>query len=167
MATRYKVAPGPPAMDALRAVHAALPLVPEAVTDCCARVVDRTDVSTREDAREWIAFLEALRLVEETDRGYRRTGADVTAAAVRDSFAERVFGAAELLGALGDAGSLTVEGGFDVLRPSIPGWERERHPDWERVWGDRSRRLLEWCVVFDLATRTGEEYRPVDGSTRE
>jgi hypothetical protein len=170
MATRYKAAPGPPTMDALRAVHAALPLVPEDVDDCCARVVDRTDVSARDDAREWITFLRALGIAEDTDRGYRRVGTDgtdVTAAAVRDPFAERVFGAAELLAALDDAESVSVEGGFDVLRPAIPDWERERHPDWEAVWVDRTRRLLEWCATLGLATRDGDEYQPVTESTRK
>jgi hypothetical protein len=167
MATRYKVAPGPPTVDALRSVHAALPLVPEDVADCCGRVVDRTSVATRDDAREWITFLQALALAKETDRGYRRLGTDVTPAAVRDPFVERVFGVAELLDALDDVGSLTVEAGFEVLRPSIPVWERERHPDWGRVWRDRTRRLLAWSVVFGLATRSDEEYRSVAESTRE
>lgn len=162
MATRYKVAPEPATIDALGAVHGALPLVPEDVTDCCGRVVDRTSVSNRDDAREWIAFLEALGLAEETDRGYQRVGIDVTPGGVRDPFAERVFGVGELLDALLESGPLTAEEGFDVLRPSIPDWERERHPDWERVWRDRTRRLLEWCVTFGLATRDGDSYRPVD-----
>jgi hypothetical protein len=157
-------------MAALRAVHGALPLVPEDVTDCCGRVVDRTDISTRDDAREWITFLRALGVAEETDRGYRRLGTDgtdVTAAAVRDPFAERVFGVAELLDALDGAGSLTVPAGYEALRPAIPDWERDRHQDWEGVWTDRTERLLDWCVVFGLAAREGDGYGPVPESAGE
>ena len=167
MATRYKVAPGPPTMDALRSVHAALPLVPENVSDCCARVVDRTSVSNREDAREWITFLRALGLAEETDRGYQRVGTDVSAAAVRDPFAGHVFGVAELLAALDGPEATTVDDGFEALRPVIPEWEHERHPDWEAVWADRTRRLLEWCVTLGLATSVEGGYRSVPVADRE
>lgn len=161
---RYKVAPGPVELvgaDALRAAHGALPLVPEDVDDCCSRVTERTAVDDRDAAREWIAFLTALGLAEGTDRGYRRVRTDLDATALSDPFVENVFGVAELLEALDERGSLTAAAGFEVLRPEVPAWERDRHADWERVWTDRTDRLLAWMVVFDLATREGDTYRPV------
>jgi len=162
---RYKTAPGPVelvGLDVLEATHAALPLVPEEVEDCCGRVVDRTAVPDRDDAREWITFLQALGLAEETARGYRRVRADTQPEALSDAFAENVFGVAELLTALEAQGSLTAEEAFASLRPSIPAWDRDRHADPERVWTERVRRLLAWAVAFGLASREGERYLPSD-----
>lgn len=169
---RYKTVPGPADAATLDAVHGALPLVPEDVDDCCARVVDRTGVDQREDAREWITFLQALGLAEKTPRGYRRVRQDAgaasagteaasvgTEASLGDPFVANVFGAAELLDALEGAESLTVEEAFEHLWPSVPAWERERHADPERVWAERVGRLLEWSVVFGLAVRDGDTYR--------
>jgi len=162
---RYKTAPGPVELvdpDTLGAVHDALPLVPEDVEDCCARVVDRTVVPNRDEAREWIAFLQALDLAEETSRGYRRTGADPAQASLGPAFESNVFGVAELLEALDETDSLTAREAFDRLRPDVPTWERDRHADWEAVWTDRVERLLAWSVAFGLASRDGERYRTSD-----
>ncbi len=159
---RYKVAPDPADAATLAAVHSALPLVPAAVEDCCGRVTERTTVAGREDAREWIAFLAALGLADETDRGYRCVRADTDPASLSDPFVENVFGVAELLDGLDERGSLTARSGFEVLRPAVPTWERERRADWERVWTDRAERLLAWSVVFGLATPGSDGYRPVD-----
>jgi hypothetical protein len=158
---RYKTAPGPVELvrlDTLEAAHAALPLVPEEVDDCCARVVERTAVPDREDAREWITLMQALGLAEKTPRGYRRVQTDLAAGALADGFAERVFGVAELLDALEGAESLTPEEAFERLWPSVPAWERDRHADPERVWTGRVQRLLAWSVVFGLASQSGNRY---------
>jgi hypothetical protein len=162
---RYKTAPGPVELvdlDTLGAVHAALPLVPGDVDDCCARVVDRTAVPNRDDAREWITFLQALGLAEETPRGYRRVRADLDERAgseFADRFERGVFGVPALLAALDDADSLPVQTAFERFRTRVPAWERDRHADWEGVWSERVRRLLAWCAVFGLATRDGDRYR--------
>jgi len=162
---RYKTAPGPVELvgvDTLGSAHTALPLVPETVDDCCARVVERTAVSNRDDAREWITFLEALGLAEETPRGYRRVKTDLDPNALSDAFVENVFGVAELLESLEAEGPLTAEEGFASLRPSVPAWEMDRHADPERAWTERVRRLLAWSVAFGLAGRDGERYRASD-----
>jgi len=156
---RYKVAPEPRDLDFLADAQRAVPLVPETVDDCCARLVDRTDVSSRDAAREYLTFLEALELVAETPRGYERERADPEQTALADAFERRVFGASELLGSVRAAGSLTVDEAFDRLREHVPRWERERHADWEREWRERTERLLEWAVVFGLATRDTDRYR--------
>ncbi|PSQ32516.1 hypothetical protein BRD09_03480 [Halobacteriales archaeon SW_10_68_16] len=49
---RYKVVPEPADWDLLVAARDALPLVPGSVEDCCTRVRDRSEVPSREDARE-------------------------------------------------------------------------------------------------------------------
>ena len=159
---RYKVVPAPRGLDTLKAVHGALPLVPERVEDCCTRVVDRTDVPARDDAREWITFLQALGLAEETSRGFERVRTDPDVEELADAFRRRVFGAAELLDALAEDGPLTHDEAFDRLRPVVPEWERDRHTDWEGEWRERVRRLLAWSVAFGLATREGDEFAPVD-----
>ena len=163
---RYKIVPEPRGLDTLSAVHRALPLVPERVEDCCARVVDRTDVLARDDAREWLTFLQALELAEETPRGFRRVRTDPETAELADAFRRRVYGAEEFLTALEETGPVTAGETFDRLRSSVPEWEWERHADPEREWRDRTRRLLAWSVEFGLATcdpaGDGERYVPVE-----
>jgi len=159
---RYKVAPPARGVDSLAETQRAVPLVPETVDDCCARLVERTAVDTREDAREWLAFLEALELVEETPRGYRRLQVDPERERLGDAFRERVFGAVELLSALGSE-PLTVDEAFERLREHVPRWERDRRADWERDWRERTERLLDWGVALGLATREGGRYRLDDG----
>jgi len=159
---RYKTAPGPVELvgvDALGSTHSALPLVPETVDDCCARVVERTAVPSRDDAREWITFLEALGLAEETSRGYRRVRGTLAPEALAEPFTENVFAVAELLSALETGESQSVGEAFDTLRPTIPEWERDRHADWEAVWTDRVERLLAWAAAFGLAVREDGRYR--------
>jgi hypothetical protein len=163
---RYKVAPDPPAdIDGLARAQRAVPRVPGSEDDCCTRLQDRLDLATRDDGREWLTFLDALGLATETERGYRRTGRSPTedTAAVAGDFRDRVFGAAELLDALDavDDGTLTVADGFADLRAVVPTWERNRHDDWERVWRERTRRLLDWAVLLGLATHDGDAYCPV------
>jgi hypothetical protein len=161
---RYKVVPDSRGLDTLMAVHQSLPLVPADVENCCVLVVDRTAVLARDDARQWITFLEALELAEETTRGYKRVRTDPEPERLGDAFRRRIFAADELLSALEATESLTVPGAFERLRPIVPQWERDRHQDWETEWRDRTRRLLAWSVVFDLATRDGDVYGPVDCS---
>lgn len=143
-----------------------MPLVPDSVDDCCSRLIDATDVSSRVRAREYVTFLRALELVEETPRGYRRRDVEPDRADLADAFERRVFGVRELLDALETAAddALTADEAFEELRHAVPRWERERHGGWEREWRDRTERLLEWGVVFDLVERTGEGYRATDRS---
>lgn len=156
---RYKVAPEPRDLEFLEAAQRAVPLVPETVDDCCARLIDRTEISARDDAREYLTFLEALELVAETPRGYERERAGPERSALADAFERRVFGTSELLDALAESGQLTADEAFDRLREHVPRWERERRADWEREWRERTERLLEWAVVFGLATGGGDGYR--------
>jgi hypothetical protein len=159
---RYKVAPSPPAdRDGLERAQRAVPRVPGSEDDCCTRLQQRLDLPTRDDGREWLTFLDALGLATETDRGYRRTDRDPDDESVTAGFRERVFGTAALVDALDAADdSLTVDDGFAALRDDVPTWERNRHDDWERVWRERTRRLLDWAVLLGLAVREGDEYRP-------
>lgn len=160
-ATRYKPVPEPRGIETLRAVQAAVPLVPEGVEDCCGRLVARTEVPTRDEARDWLPFLVALGLAERTERGFQRVRTDPERDAIADAFERRVFVAAEVLDALAADDPLTVDGAFDALRPVVPAWERERHPDWEREWRDRTRRLLEWGVALGRVERDGERFRRI------
>ena len=156
---RYKVVPPARDREALFAVRDALPLVPGSVEDCCARIRDQTDVPSRDAAREWLTFCQALGLAAETDRGFHRLREDPGREALAERLLDGVFPARELRDALAADGPLTPADAFSGLREAIPRWERSRSPDWEDDWRERIEHLLEWFVVFDLATREGEGYR--------
>jgi hypothetical protein len=157
---RYKVVPEPVAdREALATAQRAVPLVPDTVEDCCSRLRDRCGLASRDRARELLTFLEALDLVTETERGYRRTEADPDPQELAPLFEERVFGAREITDALADSdGPLAVDEAFAVIREAVPQWERNRSDDWEGEWRDRVHRLLEWAVLFGLATEADEGY---------
>ncbi|WP_336002282.1 hypothetical protein [Halorientalis halophila] len=158
---RFKVAPDPVDADLLAAVHGAIPLVPGSTDDCCARIQNRTDISNREAAESWLTFCRAVELATETDRGYERRRRDPTDPAVADAFVERVFGVRELLAALDAADEpVSVDAAFQAIRDEVPNWERNRHADWERVWTERTRRLLDWAVLFGRVERADGGYRP-------
>lgn len=155
---RYKVVPEPRSVEFLRDVQAALPLVPGSVEDCCSRIRDRTDLQSRDEAREYLTFAQALGLAAEGERGYHRTRAEGSNEGLANGFRERVFGAREVLESLDD-GPKSVEEGFAAIRDAVPNWERDRHSDWEAEWRERTERLLEWGVEFGLLERTDDGYR--------
>jgi hypothetical protein len=158
---RYKVVPGPVDEDLLHAVREAVPLVPGSVEDCCTRIRDRTGVPSREKAREWLTFCQALGLVDETDRGYYRVRDPPDGEALAAAFEDGVFGARELLDVLDTADDpLDPAAVFEAVSDRVPRWERDRDPGWEAEWHDRVRRLLEWGVVFGYLDRTDDGYRP-------
>lgn len=159
---RYKVVPDPRDIDAIERAQRAVPLVPDPVEDCCTRIRDELGLPSRDVAREWLTFLQALELVAETDRGFERRRTDPDPDALADAFRRRVFGAEELLDAL-EAGPITSEEAFDAIRDAIPRWERDRHQDWEREWRTRVERLLAWSVRFGLADREGDRFRRSQG----
>ncbi|MEF8776559.1 MAG: hypothetical protein V5A43_08680 [Haloarculaceae archaeon] len=154
---RYKVVPPVRDLAFLREVAGALPLVPGTVDDCCARIVDRTDVPARDDAREWLTFCQALGLAAETDRGFHRVREEPDEAAIADAFREQIFGAREVLAAVEDGEGTTAEAGFQALRDEIPQWERSRGEDWEATWRERIGRLLGWAVVLGLLKREDDD----------
>lgn len=160
--TRYKVVPPVRDVDFLYDAAAALPLVPGSVEDCCTRLRDRTDLPSRDAAREVLTFLEALGLVDETDRGHHRVRDQPDRAALREAFEDRIFGVEEVLASLAAADRpMTATETFDAVRDIVPRWERSRHADWEATWVERVGRLLEWAAAFDLVRETQGGYEPV------
>lgn len=157
---KFKVVPEPRSTEFVRDAKRALPLVPGSETDCCARLLDRTDLTARDDAREWVTFLRALGLVEETSSGFRRVRREFTTADLADAFRERVFGTDAVLAVIEAADEpLGPEVIYERFRHRVPNWERHRRTDWEDDWRERVRRLLGWLVVFDLADQTDDGYR--------
>lgn len=148
-------------MEFLDEARRALPLVPGSENDCCARLLDRTALVARDDAREWITFLRALGLAAETDSGYRRLRRDPNREELATAFREGIFGADTLLDSLPDDEPLDETEAFERFRSHIPNWERHRRPDWEDHWHERVRRLLGWLVLFGLAERVDDGYRAV------
>ncbi|QWC20448.1 hypothetical protein [Halorubrum sp. 2020YC2] len=158
---RLKPVPEPPAdLDALREYQRAVPLVPGDTDDCCARLRRRRDLPDRQTANDWLAFLRALDLVEETSRGFVRADAEPTPERVREGLRTGVLFVPEALAALRDASPedpLTPEDLFAATRDAVPRHDRARNPDWEREWRDRTRRLLEWLALVDLAVRAAAD----------
>lgn len=154
---RFKIVPPVRSVDFLRDAAETLPLVPGSVEDCCSRIRDGTAVTSRDEAREYLTFLQALGLVAETDRGFHRVRDAPDDEELAEAFRERVFGAREVLGALSDE-PRTVEESFDTLRDEIPRWERDRYEDWEAEWHERTERLLGWAETFGLATESDGQY---------
>jgi len=155
---RYKVAPPARSVAFLRDVQSALPLVPGTVDDCCARIMDRTDLQSRDEAREYLTFVQALGLATETDRGYSQVRDGPADDELCERFREHVFGAREVLETLAD-GPKTVAACFEIVRDTVPRWERERHVDWEAEWQARTERLLGWAVEFGLLRRQDGKFR--------
>lgn len=159
---KFKVVPEPRSTKFVREAQRALPLVPGSENDCCARLIERTNLPARDEAREWITFLRALGLAEETSSGFRRLRRDPNRTELATAFRERVFGVETVLEILVAADEpLGVEAIFERFRHRVPNWERHRRSDWEGEWRERVRRLLDWTVVFDLAERDDERYRAV------
>ena len=169
---QFKPVPAPPgSIDALAAVVEALPPEADPDVDCCARVIERTDVETRDDAAEWITFCRALGLVVEEADGYRReppAGASsdtepLGRAQLASTFRERVVGADEVLRALEHVDDpLSPAELVERLeaRDGIPDSERRRHGErLAAVWTDRVERILEWATLFDAAERVEGGYR--------
>jgi len=155
---RYKIVPEPRSVEFLRDVQAALPLVPGTVEDCCSRIRDRTGLPSRDVAREYLTFAQALGFAAEGDRGFHRTREDPSEDELAQRFLEHVFGAREVVESV-DEGPKSTEEAFDEIRDLVPRWERDRHTNWEAEWLDRTERLLEWAVEFGLVERSEEGYR--------
>jgi hypothetical protein len=157
---KFKVLPEPvESVETVAEMQAAVPLVPDEETSCCARVIQRTGVGSQDRAKEWLTFLRALRLVEEDDGKYHRLQRDADPDDLREAFLERVYlaeGVVDLLEAAED--SLDRDAVFDRLTDRLPQWERLRHTDPEAVWHERTYRILEWAVVFGLAERADGGY---------
>jgi hypothetical protein len=157
---KFKVLPEPAgSVDAVAEMQAAVPLVPDGETSCCARLVRRTHLGAQDDAKEWLTFLRALELVEETEGEYRRLPHEADPERLRRSFRERVYLAEDVLATLAAADEpLGVDAVFGRLEDRVPQWERLRHTDERGVWRERVRRILEWAVVLGLADRAGGGY---------
>ncbi|MFO8114514.1 MAG: hypothetical protein R6U01_03990 [Halorubrum sp.] len=158
---RLKPVPDPPAaLDDLRGLQRAVPLVPGSTDDCCARLRDRCDLPDRRSANDWLAFLRALGLVRETSRGFVRADAEPTPELVREGLREGVLLVPEALAALRaatPADPLTPDALFEATREAVPRHDRARDPEWEATWRDRAARLLAWLALVDLAERVDGE----------
>jgi len=162
---RLKPVPEPPAsLDAVEEVRSALPLVPGSEDDCCARLLRRTHVEARDEARTWITFLQALELAAEHEGGFARTREDVADDELPERFLAGVFAAREVCAAL-DGEPRSPAAFLDAIEDVVPRWERSRYDDWRADWTERVRRLLAWAVLLGLAERAdaeGERYRSID-----
>ncbi|WP_440989209.1 hypothetical protein [Haloarchaeobius baliensis] len=142
--------------DAQRAV----PLVPDSQDDCCARLLERTDLVARDDAATWLTFLRGLGLVERGPSGYSRVRREPDTEFLREAFLAGVFGAEDVLGVLRDADRpLTAAETFERVRDAIPEWERHKNPNtWTDIWTQTVTNELDWLVRLGLADRVDGGY---------
>ena len=167
---KFKLLPTPPGdLEFVADAHRAVPLVPGSEDDCCARLMRRLDLPSRDVARTWLTFLRGVRLARETESGFARIRRDVDRDALAADFRERQFGASEVLAVLADAdGPLAAEEVFERFQERVPQWEHYKNPGtWKDVWSDRIADLLEWLVLLELAEREGGDgnggYRLAEG----
>lgn len=149
------VPPVPRTVDQLFEIREAVPLVPEPEASCCDRLIDRTAIRESDGARDWLAFLRGLGLVAEGPSGYHRTREEPDD--LGTALIGGVYGAREIQGILESSGPLSAAAVFERFE-SIPRWERHRTPDWEGIWRERVRRLLNWLGLFGCAERDDECY---------
>lgn len=158
---KLKPVPAAPA-DLARVDEArrAVPLVPDAEHDCCARLMDRCGFRSRDVARTWLTFLRALDLVEATDDGFRRLRREPARDRLRESFLENVFVADDALAVLREADDpVTAAAVFERLRDRVPAWERMKQGhEWEDRWRERVGHVCDWLVLLELATETEAGY---------
>lgn len=156
---KFKLVPAAPTeLEFVADAQRAVPLVPGTEDDCCARLMRRLDLPSRDVARTWLTFLRALELAEETPSGFRRLRVDPTDEHLRDTFQRRVYGADDVLAALDAADDpLTADEVFEAFKTRVPVWEHYKNPHkWEAIWAERVGDILDWLVLLDLATETDE-----------
>lgn len=159
---RFKLVPAVPEdLVRVREIQEAVPLVPGNEDDCCARIMERTGVAPRDEARTWLTFLRALGLAREGPAGFSRVREEPDPDRLREAFRERCYGADVVLEILAGADRPLSSGEvYDRFREEIPAYERHRWSNrLEEVWGERVSRLLEWACLLDLADRTEDGYR--------
>lgn len=155
------VPPAPDSVELLETVRGAVPRDPEDTDDCCARLVDRTVVESRDAAAEWLTFLRALELATEQAAGFAHTQRDPDRDDFRRAFRDRVYGVDELLARLEEADEpLSATAAATGLGEA--GGRGERRDFSSRLAErrkERIERLLEWAVLLELVERTDGGYR--------
>jgi hypothetical protein len=156
---KFKLVPAAPESFAfLERAQRAVPLVPGSEDDCCARLMARLDLPSRDVARTWLTFLRALGLVEETATGFRRTDAEATVEGCRAALLERVFAAAAVRDALDAAEPRSAADVFPTIRETVPTWERHKNPSrWEAIWRERVADLLAWLTLLGVVERVADD----------
>lgn len=160
---RFKPVPEPPAtVEAVAAAQQAVPLIPAGESACLSRLIERTDetiISDRDKAQQWLTFLRALGLVDQTPSGYRRHRTKPTASELVDRLLDGVYGARELYAVLAAADTpLSLEDLIDQETVDLPTWERHHHTNHEQVRRERQQRLVDWFVLCGAAERTSDGY---------
>lgn len=160
---QFKLVPvAPDDLEYVETVQRAVPLVPGSEDDCCARIMRRTEIAPRDEARTWLTFLRALELAEEGPSGFTRTRRDPDPEHLRTAFRDRLYGVDRVLEILAEADEpLSSEAVYDRFKDDVPTYEQYRWSDrLEAVWSERLDRLLEWAVLLGLVERVDDGYRP-------
>jgi hypothetical protein len=155
---RYTLVPRARGWEFLDRVHRTVPDSPDEIEDCCGHLQEQTAIESREHAREWLVFLQALGCVDESTDGYYRTAKPDSPEGVADSFENSLFGVEELLAVLSNAAELLT---VDELSKRIDESERDRlqsaagTPESAR---ESVERRLQWAELFGLVSRQDDRY---------
>lgn len=148
---RFKPVPKPPAeLVDVATIRAAVPATPDEDIDCCARLIERTRVSDRDEAATWLTFLRALELATDGPAGFARTSRDIDLERLRAAFLERVAGVETILE--------TLEAADRPLDPEDV-YARVRTRTSVEDPLERTERILEWAVVLEIIDAGEDGYR--------
>lgn len=155
---RYTLVPEARGWTFLDDVHGAVPESPEGVEDCCGHIQARTSIPSREHAREWLVFLEALDCVDNEPAGYSRSEKPQDPQSLAEPFETNLFGVREILAILaGESDPLTdravAEGIDESVRTRLDGGAGTHDSA-----GDAVERRLGWAQLFGLVSRHDGHY---------
>ncbi|WP_330632342.1 hypothetical protein [Halocatena halophila] len=154
---KYKVVPPIRDRSFIETATTSLPVVPASEADCCGRLQADTSIESRDVARQWITFLQALGFVTEADGKYYQGRSPPTD--LGTAFLEGVYGAQTVVETVADSDTpLRVGEVYEAVKAIVPQYERSRRTDWEAVWETRIARLLAWAVEFELLVSSDAGY---------
>jgi hypothetical protein len=165
---RFKlVPPAPASIEFVADAQRAVPLVPGTEDDCCARLVRRLDLPSRDVARTWLTFLRALDLAVERESGFVRRSREPTRDHLTAALFDNVYGAREVYDRLGSE-PVHTDAVVERFETEVPAWERHKDPTgWRETWHDRVENLLDWFVLLGRAKRRPNGYVRVERDTGE
>ncbi len=154
---KYKVVPPVRDRSFIETATKSLPVVPASEADCCGRLQADTLIESRDVAKQWITFLQALGYVAEADGKYYQDRSPP--AELKTAFLDGVYGAQTVVETVADSDRSLREGEvYEAVKAIVPQYERSRRTDWETVWETRIVRLLDWGVEFELLVSSEAGY---------
>lgn len=155
---RYTLVPPARGWGFLHHVYETVPASPEVVEDCCGHIYEQTTVASREHAREWLVFLQALGCVESGAKGYFRTENPERPEYLAEPFKNKLFGVTEILEQVSTASEpLTTATVCERLDDPVKERLQSRAGTADLA-RDSVERRLKWADSFGLVFRRDDRY---------